>query len=428
MKNRVFWYITLVTVVAVTAVGTVALRERIPDWRLAIFLGALAFLAECFAFSIPYGGSVSLAFAIEFAAALLGGPLMGAVVCVCTAAPPQDIVAHKPPSRILFNVSQLALSGLTAGLVLRLLGVMPLLLQPSPRLSLRVLVAALIAAVIQALLNMLLVAGAISLSADVPFGRVWRESVSTYSVSFVALALLGIVLAQLLRLAGFAGALLVVVPFAVSRQTFEVYRHMAASYRDTLRSLIAVLEAKDPYTRGHSERVAFYAKEIASELSLAPEAVQTIEFAALLHDIGKVGVSGATLTKPEALNSEEFGEVMRHPMNGAQVLEGIDFLVDVIPLIAAHHERIDGSGYPFGLPGSALPQGALILAVADSFDAMTSDRAYRRALTFPEATQEIRGAAGVTFDPAVVDALFARVDHDVLRRVLTEDVRWEAES
>ncbi|MDP2182840.1 MAG: HD-GYP domain-containing protein [Actinomycetota bacterium] len=426
MKNRVLSYTVLVSMVATVAVAAVARDGAVPDWRLTLFLGALSFLAECFAFRIPFGGSVSLAFAIEFAAVLLGGPLMGAIVCVCSAIPPQDIVARKPPLRMLFNVSQLALSGVVAGLTLSAFGVAPLLLQPTPALSLQILVAALAAAAVQALTNMLLVAGAISLSADVPFREVWRQSFSSYSVSLVVLALLGIVLAQLLLLAGLPGALLVVVPFAVSRQTFQVYRHLSESYRDTLRSLIAVLEAKDPYTRGHSERVAFYARQIADGLSLGPESVQTIELAALLHDIGKVGVSVATLTKPAALTSEEYGEVKLHPLSGAQVLEGIDFLAEVVPLIAAHHERMDGSGYPLGLVGSGLPEGAKVLAVADTFDAITSDRAYRRALPFSEAADVVRRAAGDTLDQSVVEALLVRVDADVLARVLRGDIRWEA--
>ncbi|HUS91863.1 MAG TPA: HD domain-containing phosphohydrolase [Phycisphaerae bacterium] len=170
-----------------------------------------------------------------------------------------------------------------------------------------------------------------------------------------------------------------------------------------LHALTATIDAKDPYTCGHSHRVAVISKRLAEDGKLPPEKVQQIYLAGLLHDIGKIGVPESTLCKPGRLTEEEYEEVKRHPGIGAKILGGIRQLDDILGGILCHHERLDGRGYPQGLQGGDVPLEARIIGLADCFDAMTSDRIYRKALPLEMVIGEIREHAGTQFDPKVVE-------------------------
>lgn len=409
-----YYFVATITIAAFAFVAAWFDRSAM-HWSVLLFLGFLAFTAEWIAFQMPVIGSVSMSFSLAFAAVLLGGPVAGAIVVAMGAVSRQDIEEGKSILRIGFNAAQLVLSALGAGYAYVLLGGRPLLDGMVTRGQLVPwLVVAAAAALVYVSTNMLLVGLAISLHTHASALCIFRESFRPYLTSMVALTLLGIVLAQLVAQAGIPGALLLLVPFVVARQTFQVYLGLSQAYRDTVSSIVRLLEAKDPYTSGHSARVAYYTQTICRAIGLSPDRTQALEFAALLHDIGKVGISAATLSKPASLSPEEYNQVKLHPLTGSQVLEDIDFLADVTPLIAGHHERLDGSGYPYGLRGSSIPVGAQILAVADTFDAMTSDRAYRDALPFAFVAAELRGLADVTLSRECVDVLLAAVDEEAL--------------
>ncbi len=177
----------------------------------------------------------------------------------------------------------------------------------------------------------------------------------------------------------------------------------------TLVSLLMAIDARDRYTAMHSVHVADYAKCVAGEMG-HPEAAELLERAGLLHDIGKIGTSEKVLQKPGKLDAVEFREVEAHPATGAQIIESIPFLADAVPVIRSHHERWDGTGYPDGLAGEAIPYAARVLAVADAFDAMMSTRPYRRAMGESAARAELENGRGTQFDPAVVDALLSALD------------------
>lgn len=179
------------------------------------------------------------------------------------------------------------------------------------------------------------------------------------------------------------------------------------AYLETIHMLAAAVEARDPYTGGHLERVTRYALATARELGWASERLNEAEMGAILHDIGKIGIQDAILRKPGTLNPEEWAHMRTHPEVGTQILRGISFLESVIPYVRHHHERFDGKGYPDGLVGDAIPIGGRLIAVADTFDAMTSTRPYRRALTVENALGELRSAAGSQLDPDIVNAFIA---------------------
>ncbi len=172
----------------------------------------------------------------------------------------------------------------------------------------------------------------------------------------------------------------------------------------TVETLAATVDAKDAYTRGHSGRVSGYAAAIAAALGLPEADIARVRQAGLLHDVGKIGVPDAILLKPGALSDEEFAVIKQHPEIGERILRGLPFLAEILPAVRHHHERWDGRGYPDGLAGDAIPPDAAILAVADSFDAMTSSRTYRQALSISEAIRRVREGSGAQYDPRLVAA------------------------
>lgn len=174
-----------------------------------------------------------------------------------------------------------------------------------------------------------------------------------------------------------------------------------------LTSLITALEAREPYTKGHSVRVARYSQEIAERMGLGEKTRHRLHMAALLHDIGKIGVPDSVLLKEERLTDSEYAVMKRHPEIGAHMLSNVESLADVLPVIRHHHERHDGKGYPDGLVGEAIPMLSRIISVADTYDAMTSTRPYRKALTQEEACAELRSFRNQQWDGEMVEAFLA---------------------
>ncbi len=183
----------------------------------------------------------------------------------------------------------------------------------------------------------------------------------------------------------------------------RLFEDLQASYLGTVRALSAAIDAKDPYTRGHSGRVVKYCQMIAAGLGYSESETEVIKIAAYLHDIGKIGIDEQILLKPYKLNTHEYDLVKRHASISAKILTRVAFLQRMIPIVRHHHEHYDGRGYPHGLSGEDIPIGARIICVADSFDAMISDRPYRPALSTRQAFDELRRCSGSQFDPQIVD-------------------------
>jgi HD-GYP domain-containing protein (c-di-GMP phosphodiesterase class II)/putative methionine-R-sulfoxide reductase with GAF domain len=192
---------------------------------------------------------------------------------------------------------------------------------------------------------------------------------------------------------------------ATVRQVAQSFANLNELFLDVIQSLTAAIDAKDPYTRGHSQRVSEFSVAIAKQLHLSPEAVHHIRIGAILHDVGKIGVPDGILKKPGRLTDDEFSQIKKHPEMGVKIMENIGMLSKELPALAEHHERLDGSGYPAGLSGDQISIMGRIVAVADVFDAITSDRTYRDALTVEEAFLLLYEGMGVHFDPLCVQAL-----------------------
>jgi len=189
---------------------------------------------------------------------------------------------------------------------------------------------------------------------------------------------------------------------ARSRQLHMI--QLQQSYEASLTVLANAIEVRDQYTRGHVERVMAYALALANELGWFGQRLDQLRFGAILHDIGKIHISEEILTKKDSFDNQEWDEVYKHPLTGVEMIKDIPYLSSAIPVIRHHHERWDGAGYPDGLGGEQIPIAARIVAVADSFDAMTTSRPYRPALSLEEAYEEILANAEGQYDPAVVAA------------------------
>lgn len=183
----------------------------------------------------------------------------------------------------------------------------------------------------------------------------------------------------------------------------RTYEQLRIRYMDTIEALRQVVDAKDEYTRGHSDRVSYYCVKIGKELGLSEEELEIIRVAGLFHDVGKMGITDDILFKSEKLSPREYEEIKKHPIKGARILSVISMFKNVVPIVKCHHERIDGKGYPEGLQGEQIPYLARIVSVADAFDAMMSDRHYRSKLDLNSAINQLIEGAGTQFDAEVVN-------------------------
>lgn len=203
----------------------------------------------------------------------------------------------------------------------------------------------------------------------------------------------------------------------------QTYAQLKTRYMDTIEVLRLTVDAKDVYTRGHSDRVAYYATKIGRALSLSDPDLENLRIAGYFHDIGKIGTSDDILLKNDSLEMSEYEEIKKHPLKGAHILSAVSMFQDVVPLVRQHHERIDGKGYPDGLKGKEIHFLARIITLADAFDAMTSDRHYRSQLSLQDATQQLREGAGTQFDAHLVE-LFLKLlqtDEDLIKNINDDD-------
>jgi len=183
----------------------------------------------------------------------------------------------------------------------------------------------------------------------------------------------------------------------------QAYRTLKKAHLDSVKVLAEAIDAKDPYTRGHSDRVRRMSLQIATSLGFSEERVEALEYGALLHDIGKIGIKDEILQKPGVLSPEEYQTIQEHPLIGVKIVEGIEFFRDKILMIRNHHEHFDGRGYPDGLVGKAIPLEARIIAVPDAFDAMASLRPHRKAMPLRDILLEMEKCKGRQFDPNVLE-------------------------
>jgi putative nucleotidyltransferase with HDIG domain len=259
----------------------------------------------------------------------------------------------------------------------------------------------------------------IGLTEDKPIRKVWTSSyLWSFPYYMVGAAIAGLV-SFLNQHIGWQASLLVLPPIYLMYRSYRLYlgkldaekqhaEKLSGLHLRTIEALALAIEAKDQTTGEHLQRVRVYAMELARDLGLTEDETEALRAASVLHDIGKLAVPEHIISKPGKLTPEEFEKMKIHPIVGAEILEQVDFPYPVVPIVRAHHEKWDGSGYPNGLEGEAIPIGARILAAVDCLDALASDRQYRKALPLHEAMAKVASEAGVSFDPRVVGILQRR--------------------
>ena len=315
------------------------------------------------------------------------------------------------PIHVLFNASQFSVGTAAAYGAYRLV-THYVLHGPGP-------LALIVVAIAYFAFNTLSVAAIVRLSEGKPVLKTWSESYFWSFPYYLAGAALTGLMSYLNQHIGWQSSLLIFPPVYLMYRSYRLYlakledqrRHAEQVSRVHLRTIEALalaIEAKDQTTHDHLQRVRVYAMELAKELGLNDGEKEALQAASVLHDIGKLAVPEHIISKPGKLTPEEFEKMKIHPIVGAEILEQVDFPYPVVPIVRAHHEKWDGSGYPDGLSGEAIPIGARILAAVDCLDALASDRQYRRALPLDEAIARVSADAGKAFDPKIVGILARR--------------------
>ena len=371
-------------------------------WWVLTFFIVLSTIAEFMPVDLPVGGNVTIGFPIDFVVILVYGPATAMIVTVFGALIGEIVEGKTRWYKIVFNISQYALSAGVAGMVYQGLGGIVGAVDLS-----NYIIPAVICAIIYYLINLNLFMIVIYLAEEVSILSVWKKRLRGIIATYIALTPIGFVMAMVYVSIGIWGIILFFFPLILARRSFELYTKMRKIYLDTIRALAAAIDAKDPYTKGHSERVAKMALALAQELNLPEREIEKIEYTALLHDIGKIGVDERILGKDDGLTSEEYNKIKEHTITGAKIIEPVDFLKDSYEAIYHHHERYDGDGYPIGIKEKDIPLSARIIAVADAYDAMGSDRPYRKKLSQDKIMKELTEQSGKQFDPEIVKAIIS---------------------
>jgi putative nucleotidyltransferase with HDIG domain len=406
-------FVQLVCILAsVAAVALWRVAPPAPDFSLATLgtLALLALLAELMGFLLPHGATGSISF-IPYITTLILVPNFSALVAVVGANTIAEIAKRRGTLKIFFNSAQLVLSYALAIWVYRYLGGQSLLgiSELSVAGITRLIGVPLTAAyVLVFLTNTFLVSHVIGLTTNTPTIQVWREnSTSTVGLDILALPLV-FAFAVVYAKWGPMIASLLWLPILGVRQMNTTNLELAQTNRELLELMVKSIEARDPYTSGHSRRVREYAIKIARLVGLPPTEVEKIGTAALLHDVGKIYDKYAPiLAKEERLTPEEWGIIKQHPVDGANLVATMTRLRELVPAVRHHHENWDGTGYPDGLKHGEIPLASRIIIFADTFDAMTTERPYRQALGEEVVRAEILRCRGRQFDPEIADRLLA---------------------
>ncbi|WP_405943888.1 HD-GYP domain-containing protein [Streptomyces sp. NBC_00932] len=374
-----------------------AVTDPATPWTAVALLAAVYAGCELLARRSPGAGSF---FAVLVAAALLLPPAAAAIAAVPGAL--LGAAEHSPYGiRRVWHAAQLALAVRAAAE----LGGSALFGGPSRTPGLPYALLPALAAALVLCLALTALDGAVRATAErLPVrtaGQALLRSLAPYTVHGLA----GLMMAVLWRSPfGPPAALFVLLPMYISSWVFAQYHRERAAHRATIRALVQAVDIKDQYTRGHSERVGQASAMIAGELGMAGDRLEALRFAGILHDVGKLGVPTRLLRKDGPLTPDERRVIELHPEYGHEMVRGIGFLGEARAAILHHHERLDGSGYPYGLSGQQIPEFARVVAIADAFDAMTSTRSYRRARPVDAALRELVRCAGTQFDPLMVQA------------------------
>ncbi len=384
--------------------------------QISIFSLAI-FVSDLFPIILPTEekAEVTVSCAFKTAAAIICGPKV-AIVATLLGTLMAEVSMQRPWYKTLFNAAEMILTTAAISFVYELLydG------SRMPFHSIQNGFAVLAMVVTYAFVNVGLVTIVVSLANGESFWHVWRTNLRDSAWNNLTIIPLGAVLATLFMYRSWS-VLVLILPHGGGAQSFQYIGELQRQTREALVHMADAIDHRDPSTYWHSQRVARAAALIAQEMGMLAEDVDTIRMAARLHDLGKIGMSNALLFKPSGFDDAELAEFRRHPIIGAELIRSFRLFKEGQNIILHHHERYDGGGYPMGLAGEAIPMGSRVLAVADSFDAMISQRVYNRPITVADAAHELERNKGTQFDPKVVEAFLAILDRGDDRLIFIDE-------
>ncbi len=402
LSIKIKTYIAMICIIAALVLIYLLNIHSIPSINVLVFWSILAIIAESLLIELPSGAGISVGFAIGLASLITGGPLLASIVTatsfifriVKTSDNKFIHLFNVPFYKTIFNVAQSIIVAGISGMIYKYI-----YNYSSPEKQGISFIAIFSTLVVYMFLNTLIVSRLFSFILNKSFFKMWMNYLKIMFPSSLAVAALGIIIALSYLGYGFGAVLLFFGPLLLARYSFKMYLDLRHVYMESIQVLTKTIEAKDSYTQGHTLRVQEYALKLAKAIDLTEKQIENVKTAALLHDIGKIGIDDNILKKPDKLTEDEYKLIQKHPLIGVEILKDVDFLKDVINIIKYHHERYDGKGYPEGIMGEDIPIEALILSIADVFDAMTSDRPYRNALPIEIALSEIENSAGKQLHP-----------------------------
>lgn len=405
MKTRVIAYVWIIVAAAAATVGVLYVAHPELEFGLlkgSLLMASVGFIGARLAYRVQgsHFGDVSF---VPNVSALILYPSWGTVLLVGAGWAAAEFTRRRQPIKLLFNVSQQMLAGGIACLTFLFLGGEALQANPTFRFGAHSAIV-----ITFMLVNSFSVAGVVSLVDGRGLFKSWYEgNFGGLVYDFVAIPFIyGFARAYVDWGAWGAGALLILV--LGLRTTYQSKHQLETTNRELLELFVQTVEFRDPYTSGHSQRVSRSSQIIAELLGLSAKEQERIRTAALLHDVGKIHqVFGPILSKTGRLTPEERAVMELHPIKSAELVARISDLQDLVPAVRHHHERWDGAGYPDRLVGESIPLGARIITIADTIDAMTTDRPYRKALGEAEVREELARFSGTQFDPAICAMLLA---------------------
>jgi len=414
LKPSVRFYVLAVGALGLILLTLEWLREPL-RWEQSLLITALLMLginwaSERYVIKLPRGGEL-VASTISQIASIFILPLHLAMTVTGLTTAVSEFLSRKPWYKVLFNTSQMLLAVGLPALALRAFGTPADLLGRGN--AAQGMPLAIGCVFLYYTINTVLTNAIIALDRQSSVIDVWLDNNATSVLLEVGMGVIGVLWAYI-WLQDPIWSLLTVWPAAMACRAFSHIRRLEDENEQGILAIADTIDARDPYTFQHSKRVAAYVERIAEVLELGSRHVEILGSAARLHDLGKIGISNEILHKTSALTPEERRLMQRHPEIAAQIIGRFRDYRDGLLAVLHHHERYDGTGYPQGLRGEEIPLGARIIAVADSYEAMTSDRPYRRALSREEAVAELKSGMGTQFDPMVVAAFL---------KVLSEEER-----
>lgn len=369
-------------------------------WRDIFLFICLIILADSAQISLPRGGaSIYASSPIDLAGIVLFGPAVMAVIEGIATIVTEGVLQRRPFMKLIFNVPLLMMTVGVSGFVYKAFGSIGEIGTPA------FLVPLTAAGIVYYLFNTWAVSFVIALSDKRNPVHVWKQNYMWNFFHILAFLPVGAIIALLYAHSGVWTIALFIIPLFLARYSFQLYLDMREAHINTVAALTSAIDASDPFTHGHSFRVSRYALRIARAMGMSSRDLEMLEYAGLLHDIGKIAIQNDILLKVGPLTDEEWRSLKSHPSIGADIVEQLKFLKEASEVIRSHHERPDGNGYPRGLKGNEVPLAARILNVVDAFDAMTSDRPYRKALPIARVIEELETYKGRQFDKQTADIL-----------------------